>query len=351
MDQWKYVKYARRGLKHMQDGLRIQSAAEIQENDHAVAAVLCAGDDSLNYSEVASAEVSSGICRVLLQISDELNGFDFEDEEQVYQLRKALVQEARRIIRAKAKAVGIDRNQMDCTLSFVLVSKTDCLALSGNLGSSAVCMIRENEPVLISAPDPTGKLRVCSENAPAELQLRFFNLEDSTLTGFMLTTDGLKNEIYEDGSVLLKKDAEKYINALLADDPEAKLDSYIQKLTQSPDSSYQDDFCFAILSRSNMPVSFDSQTEWLCRCGTRNNISYQFCKSCGTEFASLYKGIDFSRYGGKDMLFRRLNSMPEQEKAFLDQCVKDRLTMWKLHSPLRKNSLRRLNSKPKRQEM
>ena len=73
MDQWKYVKYARRGLKHMQDGLRIQSAAEIQENDHAVAAVLCAGDDSLNYSEVASAEVSSGICRVLLQISDELN--------------------------------------------------------------------------------------------------------------------------------------------------------------------------------------------------------------------------------------------------------------------------------------
>lgn len=323
MDQWKYVKYARRGLKHSQEGRRIQSAIEILENDRAVAAVLCAGDDSLNYSEVAAAEVSSGICKVLLQISDDLGDFEFDDEEQVYQLRKALIQEARRIIRVKAKANSIDKAQMDCALSFVLISKADQCAAAGNLGSNAVAMIREGESALICAPDPAGRLTVYSADAENELQLRFFNLNDSTLHGFLLTTAGLKDELFTEGSALLKRNAEKYINALFANDPEGKLDSYISSLTASADTPYQDDFCFAVLSRNNMPEAFREEATWLCRCGSRNKLNANFCMSCGMAFDVLYKSIDFSRYGGKDMLFNRLNSLPDQEKALLDQCVAD----------------------------
>ncbi len=320
MDQWKYVKYARRGLKHIQDSQRIQSSAEIKENGHALAAVVCKGIESLSFSEVAASEVASGVCTALLRFGQSADQFDPQDEEQVYQLKSQLVQEARKIIRSKAKSIGIDREQMDCTLSFVLILKDLNQAITGNLGSSVIGLIRQSDARLIAAGTDAAELSVSSEYAADEMQLQHFDLNDGNLTGFLITTKGLENEIYSRDSSDLKTNAQKYINALFEQNPEGRIDSYVSALTSRNAQQYQDDICLAVLGRMVSPVSLKPAT-WLCVCGSRNLTSYKFCKKCGTDFNVLYKGIDFDKFGGKDNIFRNLNNDPVQEMAFLEQAA------------------------------
>jgi hypothetical protein len=158
---------------------------------------------------------------------------------------------------------------------------------------------------------------VLSVGVEKHFELSIIDIGKEQVRGFILTSDGLEDEIYSKSPKYVNKKAERYFNAVSCiDNSEDAIKDYIQELTNSENSVLDDDISIAVLSNTSSPIKLPDNPTWLCKCGERNEIENSRCKKCDEDFLKLYD-VDFSSEGGKFAYFKRLNKDPHKERNLL----------------------------------
>lgn len=250
MAVWKYASYLQKGISHIQNATNCQDSVLIQENDHCVVAALADGLGSLKYSEIAAQTATKTVCELFL--GSELPKTVFETEEQKISFKNEFIGVLKQRIIDKAKEMNVSAENMDCTLVFVCISKDYNYAIVGRLGDSAICIIKESGSLAIndSNKSANGTNAILDSDSSERLELYTYNIDAEGVCGFILTSDGLDNELYMKGSTHVNKAAEVYFNAVsTTPDPEKIFAETVGKLTQDEDSPFDDDISIAVISR------------------------------------------------------------------------------------------------------
>lgn len=312
---WKNLAYSRQGVSHAKNGIKCQDSVRIFENDDYIVASLADGLGSLKYSEVAAETATGTVNRCCVAVKNFNEQFETASDLAKYIL-DAVVQD----IQDKAIEFGIPLTEMDCTLVFVCILKKAMLAIVGRLGDSAVCVIAESKTIAINDGNKSanGTNTVLDKDAIEHLDIQIFNLEEGNIQGFVLTSDGLENELYMKGSDHVNKIAELYFNVCcMEEDPVSVIEERINKLTEIEDTPFDDDISIAIISRSNREIILPSDPKWLCACGFKNPLQVTYCQQCHKDFSVLYQNIRFREYGGKAAFFTKINKNPEEERRII----------------------------------
>lgn len=155
---------------------------------------------------------------------------------------------------------------------------------------------------------------ILDEDAHEHMEISFWDIEADEIYGFILTSDGLDNELYRKGSVYVNKAAEDYFNSVvISTDPKEAIQSKIAELTAEEDSPFDDDISIAVINRATSAISFPDDPTWLCTCGERNRLQDTYCYKCGKDFSVLYQNVRFKEYGGKTAFFLEINKRPDEE--------------------------------------
>ena len=324
MKQWKYITYIKKGLSHEQSGTECQDSVQIQENANWLVAALADGLGSLKYSDVAANAATEAICQQLLE--EKATIFDNGSNAQLHQKIMKCVVSA---VEKKTNLLGISKSQVDCTLVFVGIHKSSNRAIVGRLGDSAVCIIKEKDSIAIndSNKSANGTNAVLDQDASEHLDIQFHDIIKENILGFILSSDGLDNELYMKGSDHVRKATELYFNALCNDTSDEGatqiIADRIRKLTSMKDSPFDDDISLAIMSCADRKIDLPEDPTWLCSCGARNNLQNTYCHKCNQDFSILYQNIRFRDYGGKAAFFAQINKKPDEEKRIIGMSGRD----------------------------
>lgn len=314
---WKYVWYCQKGISHEAAGLECQDRVRVTEQDDYIVAALADGLGSLKYSEMAAEAATDTICEWF----DSFHGHTAEilAGKGKQALAEKLICEIQMKIGEQAAVNGLRMEDMDCTLAFVYISKRDHYVIIGLLGDSAVCIIKRNAYFVLNGGNQTanGTDAVLDRDAYQNMKIMCMDLNAEKICGFILTSDGLENEIYTKNSAYINKAAEEYFNVLVsAEDPQAELEAKIQKLTtETPE--FDDDISIAVISRAEEKLVFPADPTWLCSCGKRNRLQDTYCAKCSKDFVKLYRNVSFKEHGGKYAYFRKINKRPSKEYEIL----------------------------------
>lgn len=312
---WKQLKYLQKGVSHVQNGTNCQDSVLIFENEDCIVASLADGLGSLKYSEVAAQTATETVCKCFSELNNPLGQFDTKEE-----LAKHILNVVVMNIQNKAIEINLPLNEMDCTLMFVCVLKKTNSAIIGRLGDSAVCVIAEPKSIAVNDGNKSanGTNAILDKDAIDHFDIQILDLDKNNIHGFILSSDGLENELYMKGSDHVNKTAELYFNAwFTSDDPVAVIRERISKLTEIEGTPFDDDISIAILSRSDKKIILPEDPMWLCTCGFRNHLQTTYCQQCHKDFSVLYQNIRFRDYGGKAAFFAKINKKPEEEKRII----------------------------------
>lgn len=314
MSEWKYTSYVQKGLSHEKSGSTCQDSVIVKEDEYCIVAALADGLGSLKKSDIAASEATQAVWKYFTSVGK--NKLVLNSEERQKEFAQNIVQSITQVIKDKAMELGTPTSAMDCTLVFVYISKIHNYAITGRLGDSAICVIAQENSVVISdsAASANGTNAILDKDAPEHMKITAWNIEADKILGFILTSDGLENELYRKGSAYVNKSAEYYFNAVaVSPEPESKIAKRIQKLTAIKESPFDDDISIAVISRATDAISLPNDPTWLCSCGSRNRLQDTYCRHCGMDFVALYKNIRFREYGGKTAFFMEINQRPREE--------------------------------------
>ena len=314
---WKHVTYIKKGLSHEIENLDCQDSIQIHEDENCMIAALADGLGSLKYSALASKTATAAACQWLAAEGIERLILDTPEQEALF--RKEFSAAVSGAVRDAALQNSIKPKQLDCTLAFVYISKLCDYALAGMIGDSAVCVITEGASYAItdSGSFAGGTRAVQDHDAGEHMLLNKCSISEQKIIGFILTSDGLDNEIYIKGSNHVNQAAEEYFNALVEQNPEEVLRQAIENLTCFEDTPFDDDISIAVISRAEGPVELDHDPRWLCTCGCRNVLQNTYCVECNEDFTKLYSSVRFREHGGKAAFFKRINKTPEEERKLI----------------------------------
>lgn len=314
MNSWKTVSLTKKGLSHVSSGTNCQDCVNVAENECFVVAALADGLGSLSHSELASQIATQAVCDYFFENSEDYSdGIKKERKPSV----DAILDYVQSRINEEANQRGLSTVDMDCTIAFVCVSKINNHALIGLLGDSAICVIAKEKSVVINDGNRTanGTYAVLDRDAKNHFQLHYADLDADEILGFILTSDGLENELYIKGSPRIRKIAASYFNTLTeSDSAESTILDRIKSITSQPNSPFDDDISVIILSRANNKIELPSDPTWLCSCGEHNPLQNTYCQACHKDFTVLYQNIRFKDYGGKAAFFERINADPDRER-------------------------------------
>ena len=322
MNEWNYAFDARQGLSHIRNGRKCQDCVLVQNGKRCLVAVLSDGIGSREYSEVAAETTVTALCGFFAECNlDALNliFLNAVSQEKCEQFKQYLVFELGKAVRAKADNLGIALANMDCTLVFVCVAFDRNQALVGRVGDSAVCVIRregKSESIADSGFSSNRTHTLLEADAPRQMELRVIDLSDEDIAGFILTSDGLNNELYMKGNDWVCHNAQEYMNALpgqTSENARKTLSARLDDLTTDYPDIFRDDISYAVLSRVQEPVSLPDDPTWLCTCGERNHLWETYCRRCHMDFVKLYRNANFAGEG-KAAFFARLNADENRER-------------------------------------
>lgn len=308
---WKKLKYLQKGVSHVQNGTNCQDSVLIFENEDCIVAALADGLGSLKHSEVAAQTATETVCKCFSKLNSPLEQFETKED-----LAKHILDAAVMSIQKKAIEMDVPLNEMDCTLMFVCVLKSTNYAIIGRLGDSAVCVIADPKSIAINDGNKSanGTNAILDKDAVEHFEIQILDLDKNNVYGFVLSSDGLENELYMKGSDHVNKIAELYFNAwFTADDPVTVIADRISKLTEIAGTPFDDDISVAVLSRADEAIILPADPKWLCTCGFRNHLQTTYCQQCHKDFSVLYQNIRFRDYGGKAAFFTEINKHPEEE--------------------------------------
>ena len=314
---WKHVSYKKMGISHQGEGIDCQDSVRIHEDGACIVAALADGLGSLKYSALASMTATDTACQWLSSANQDDLFLDTKAKEDLF--RNAFSAAISDAVRGVAQSNGVKPKSMDCTLAFVFISKIHDFALAGMIGDSAVCIITENTSIALtdSGSFSNGTRAVQDSDAGEHMLLSRFDLQKDQVIGFILTSDGLDNEIYIKGSKHVNQAAEEYFNALMEPDPVREIEQIIADLTDYEDTPFDDDISIAIVSRAAEKIQLDTDPSWLCTCGCRNVLQNTYCVSCNQDFTKLYSNVRFREHGGKAAFFKKINEHPDEERKLI----------------------------------
>lgn len=318
MLHWKHTSYLQKGLSHTLADTACQDSVLITEDEHCIVAALADGLGSLPYSHVAADTATHTVCQLFASLGN--HRIQIESAEGKLAFALDIVSRTAAQILQQAEGMGLSPREMDCTLVFAYISKDHNYAITGRLGDSAVCVIGAEDSIAIndSCQSANGTSAILDADAHEHMEIDFWEIDAQGIQGFILTSDGLDNELYRKGSAYVNQAAEDYFNCLvLSPEPKAFLAERVGTLTQPEDSSFDDDISIAILSRAEAPVSFPADPTWLCTCGHRNRLQDTYCCNCDKDFSVLYQNVCFREHGGKAAFFLEINKHPEEERQLI----------------------------------
>lgn len=313
---WKYASYIQKGQSHIEENTVCQDAVSVREDDNGIIAALADGLGSLQYSEIAAGTAVEQLCNFFQSRKKAPVAIPEPSELRAFQAE--LIEELRSSVARAAHSCGYSLSHMDCTVSFVYISKKNGYAITGHLGDGAVCVIKNGNSISMSdsSSSANGTNALLDKDAAENLKVEVWDLKDKSICGFILTSDGLEGEIYLKGSPYPSKAAEAYFNAVsTGEEPEKFFEKRVGELADS--GYFQDDISFAVLTRTASDVTLEEDPTWLCRCGARNRLHDTYCSKCGSDFSYLYQNVSFKEYGGKAKFFRNINRDPEKERQLV----------------------------------
>lgn len=332
MTPWQvHVQPPRQGSSHAKSGVPCQDAAWTEKTEFAVTAALCDGLGSLEYSQIAARAAACAAARLVSSLISEIlaeRGCLFLREQELEALRRDVLAGAREAVAEEAARFGLSASEMDCTLLLACLTLDGQWVLFGQLGDGAVCAIQKNRGVLLRARENPNRATsnetatVCSPDAEKwfDLQLFPFKTAGRPLDGFLLTTDGLQNEIYSRAGNVLRR-AEWYANAVSAlgtDKCTEAIAARWDTLASDERFGFTDDMSLIAVVRRGVVFELPEDVNWLCACGRRNRLESSRCESCGKDFLRVYKGLNFKAMPvSKRAFFARLNEDPAEELRVL----------------------------------
>lgn len=332
MTPWQvHVQPPRQGSSHAKSGVPCQDAAWTEKTEFAVTAALCDGLGSLEYSQIAARAAACAAARLVSSRISEIlaeRGCLFLREQELEALRRDVLAGAREAVAEEAERFGLSASEMDCTLLLACLTLDGKRVLFGQLGDGAVCAIQKNRGVLLRARENPNRATsnetatVCSPDAEKWFGLQLFQFETAgrTLDGFLLTTDGLQNEIYSRAGNVLRR-AEWYANAVSAlgtDKCTEAIAARWDTLASDERFGFTDDMSLIAVVRRGVVFELPEDVNWLCACGRRNRLESSRCESCGKDFLRVYKGLNFKAMPvSKRAFFARLNEDPAEELRVL----------------------------------
>lgn len=332
MTPWQvHVQPPRQGSSHAKSGVPCQDAAWTEKTEFAVTAALCDGLGSLEYSQIAARAAACAAARLVSSRISEIlaeRGCLFLREQELEALRRDVLAGAREAVAEEAARSGLSASEMDCTLLLACLTLDGQWVLFGQLGDGAVCAIQKNRGVLLRARENPNRATsnetatVCSPDAEKwfDLQLFPFKTAGRPLDGFLLTTDGLQNEIYSRAGNVLRR-AEWYANAVSAlgtDECTEAIAARWDTLASDERFGFTDDMSLIAVVRRGVVFELPEDVNWLCACGRRNRLESSRCESCGKDFLRVYKGLNFKAMPvSKRAFFARLNEDPAEELRVL----------------------------------
>ena len=332
MTPWQvHVQPPRQGSSHAKSGVPCQDAAWTEKTEFAVTAALCDGLGSLEYSQIAARAAACAAARLVSSRISEIlaeRGCLFLREQELEALRRDVLAGAREAVAEEAARSGLSASEMDCTLLLACLTLDGKRVLFGQLGDGAVCAIQKNRGVLLRARENPNRATsnetatVCSPDAEKWFGLQLFQFETAgrTLDGFLLTTDGLQNEIYSRAGNVLRR-AEWYANAVSAlgtDKCTEAIAARWDTLASDERFGFTDDMSLIAVVRRGVVFELPEDVNWLCACGRRNRLESSRCESCGKDFLRVYKGVNFKAMPvSKRAFFARLNGDPSEELRVL----------------------------------
>ena len=332
MTPWQvHVQPPRQGSSHAKSGVPCQDAAWTEKTEFAVTAALCDGLGSLEYSQIAARAAACAAARLVSSRISEIlaeRGCLFLREQELEALRRDVLAGAREAVAEEAARFGLSASEMDCTLLLACLTLDGQWVLFGQLGDGAVCAIQKNRGVLLRARENPNRATsnetatVCSPDAEKWFGLQLFQFETAgrTLDGFLLTTDGLQNEIYSRAGNVLRR-AEWYANAVSAlgtDKCTEAIAARWDTLASDERFGFTDDMSLIAVVRRGVVFELPEDVNWLCACGRRNRLESSRCESCGKDFLRVYKSLNFKAMPvSKRAFFARLNEDPAEELRVL----------------------------------
>ena len=313
MNDWKvFVQPSRQGTYHKKAGnIKCQDKYTVKQNDEIIVAALSDGLGSLEHSDIAASIVTKAISSLLFN-------YNYYGLNEI-QLKNEILSECINAIKKCSSLKNINFETMDCTLLFVILLKKTSQLIYGQLGDGAIIGVKSSQGVLLSDFEMDAKASTnLTKTILSNDAIDFFNIRvDSAndFVGFLLTTDGLENEIYS-RACKIKKKTEWYFN-LISNNNYSLCVKEINKrwdsLTSEERFGFVDDMSLIAIVQPNINVLLPDEPTWLCVCMHRNNMDSSRCETCGTDFLKIYKDIDFRSDGGKSQFFSNLNKSPQQE--------------------------------------
>jgi len=316
MFDWKYTSYLKKGLSHEKAGTNCQDSVVVKDDEHCIVAALADGLGSLKYSDVAASTATLTVCELFASLGQKKITIESDTGRQDF--AKDIVQRIAQKINDKAAGMGVPVSTMDCTLVFVYISKDHNYAITGRLGDSAICIIKKDGSIAIndSSQSANGTSAILDKDAHEHMEISFWDIEADKVYGFILTSDGLDNELYRKGSMCVNKAAEAYFNAVVSPNPQKVIQNKIAELTKEG-SLFDDDISIAVINRATKAISLPNDPTWLCTCGERNRLQDTYCYNCSKDFSVLYQNIRFKEHGGKTAFFLDINKHPNEEARII----------------------------------
>lgn len=303
---WKLDSFLRTGNGHVSDREPCQDSLDFVADNKRIIAVLSDGISSAPRAEKASKAATDTVLTILSNprggAEDFLSCPPEEEAPRSVQMKRLITSEFRRRKAAYPEA--------DCTLVFVYISLVQQRAFVGYIGDSCVCALKSNGGSKVFTQDAEYNGATDSLDYPeAEYTMQLERMALDEISGFMLCSDGVADELYTKGKgAVLFKAAEPYVNSVFEKNGHAETERRLEQLAPDDDTS--------IIIIMRRPVCLKNDPTWLCSCGCRNPLFRLNCDNCRTKFIRLYGNILKDFDGAYDML-RYLNEHPEEEIRIL----------------------------------
>lgn len=303
------------GSSHLSSQLPCQDALRELNTPQLVLSVAADGVGSLCNSHIAADAAVSSTVNWFEENYRDLSHPNAAD----LAIRTGLIPALQRSIALAAQDNGVLPDTMDCNLAFACILPAYAFAIWGVLGDGAVCVFRRDRQYVLSAANSisaNATETILQRDAAERLRLGACPLADGQLLGFLVTSDGLEGEIYDKTSMLMRRNAELYFNAMLLPTEQEREAAILGLLERRP-RELDDDISLSIISSAQrtQSITLPPPPSWLCSCGSRNSLNSSACTNCRTSFQKLYEGVDFG--SSMELFFLDLNQDPQRESGLL----------------------------------
>lgn len=324
---WKpIVTYCRQGTDHITMNLPCQDYVDKEEHEDYSIIAMADGLSSLYNSKHAASAAVKGTLTWFRENIDKIKRMSKSNDDDLMYIRQNLITMLQQKIHDVAYLGGMPLETLDCTLTFVLLVKPktgEDFAYCGILGDGAICVVTEDsETKETKAGALTGRSTVAAatdtimaQDAKERLMVFRQTIEAAKVFGFLLTTDGLDGVVYKKGSSMTYQALERYYNVVFLSNPEAELKRTTDELVKI--AVFSDDISIAVLTRDNESRRFPDDPYWLCKCQYKNQLNTSTCVQCGSDYLTMYGGVDKSGYKNEADFFRKLNADPERQRQIL----------------------------------